>query len=590
MFIIFGMIVFLLFKTKIFAIIILGAYISIFYKSKGLVDSLILILLCLILSLSHSYLPEKEVYKGKVDKIHSYGFTLKGFAYRIYVSGDYKVGLDDKVSLTGFLEKEATPSFNRHIGKISNADILEHKERQSIRKTIYKQFPEQFEMLFSSSNDHIINSLGLQMMGIFAIYKLLYTRFLGELRYEKTFLLSLSFLFGRSFVWYRLLFKSFKISNNHQIVLLLIMFPNALFSPSFIYAYSLFLLSRLSNAFKHLNPSLLFAQLSLFFFNEWHASMLFIYPVLKYLSGCYALLILSACFIPPLNLLLSKTQTFGSLVLASSIYQRFLLRGTFHFMSFFILGFTKTTKDHVLMFLMMIIVLQHPPLARLTYIDVGQGDSTLVSLPFNVSHYLIDTGRKHAYRDVKKVLKKHGVKNLDYLVLTHDDADHVENKDVLLKEFYPKIVMEEKSQNIDLMQSQLQAHDFGDGNEDSIILSFKMHGLTYLFLGDAHKKQEEMLVKLDPNFKVDVLKLGHHGSDTSTSDQLLKIGKPSIGIISSKPSVYNHPRPEVMRRLLNHNVLAIQTSHEGDITFYSTPFMKWIKTSQGSFAIIDKGD
>ena len=109
-------------------------------------------------------------------------------------------------------------------------------------------------------------------------------------------------------------------------------------------------------------------------------------------------------------------------------------------------------------------------------------------------------------------------------------------------------------------------------------------------MGDAHKKQEEMILKENPNFQVDLLKLGHHGSDTSTSDQLLKVSRAKIAIISSKPSVYNHPRPEVMRRLFNHNILPIQTSIDGDIRVYSSALFQYIKTSGGSFAIIDKGD
>ena len=150
--------------------------------------------------------------------------------------------------------------------------------------------------------------------------------------------------------------------------------------------------------------------------------------------------------------------------------------------------------------------------------------------------------------------------------------------------------MEEKHQAIEFMHSHLQGHEFGDDNEDSIILSFELHGIRYLLLGDAHKKQEEFMVKYDPNIKVDILKLGHHGSDTSTSDQLLKVTQTKIAIISSKPSVYNHPRPEVMRRLFNHNVLPIQTSIDGNITVVSSTLFQYIKTSEGSFAIIDKGD
>ena len=590
MFIIFGMLTFLLFKNKLFACIAVSVYFLVFIKQKRTKESVLLILLCLILILSHNYLPDKETYSGKVDKLHSYGFTLKGKAYRIYVSGDYNLGLGDKVKISGELEKESSPSFNRHIGKIHDATIIKHKKRMNLKKIIYKHFPKQFEMLFDSDSDHIINSLGLQLMGVFAIYQVMYRRFFGTLKYEAIFLYTLSFLFGKSFVWYRLMMRTLKVPTNYQIVVLLIMFPNAMMSPSFIYSYSLYLLSEFSDEFDHFHPSLLFAQLSLFFFNEWHALMLFVYPILKYLAGVYVLLILIACFINPVHAVLLNMQSIGEVLIASAFYQRFLIRGNLHFLSFFILLFSKTRKDHLVIFLILIIFITYPPFARITYIDVGQGDSTLVSLPFNSSHYLIDTGRAYAYNEVKRALSRHGVFSLDYLVLTHDDADHVENKNRIIKDFKPKIVMEDKNQTIDFMHSHLQDTNFGDDNEDSIILSFNLHNIRYLLLGDAHKKQEELIMKRNPDFKVDILKLGHHGSDTSTSNQLLKLSNPKFAIISSRPSMYNHPRPEVMRRLYNHDVLPLQTSIEGDITIYSTAILQWIKTSRGSFAIIGKGD
>lgn len=590
MFIIFGVLSFLLFNNKIFACLALIMYMCVFFKNKAPKDFLILIVLCFIVTISHNYIPEKEIYTGKVEKLHSYGFTLKGPAYRIYVSGEYYVELGDKIKIKGDLEKEGAPSFNRHIGKMSDVEIIKHTQGKSLRKTIHKHFPHQFDMLFDAGSDHIINSLGLQLMGIFALYQLFYRRFFGSLRYEAFFLYSLSFLFGKSFVWYRLMMRTLKIPINLQIIVLLIMFPNAITSPSFIYSYSLYLLGKFTDEFDHLHPSLLFAQLSLFFFNEWHISMLFIYPVLKYIAGSYVLIILLGCFIPPLYTLLLSMQGFASLFLMSSFYKRFLIRGSFHVLSFFMLLLTKTKRDHLIVFLILIILVIYPPFARITYIDVGQGDSTLVSLPFNSSHYLIDTGRAYAYGDVKRVLKKHGVMRLDYLVLSHDDADHVENKDKIIQDFNPVNLIEDKNQPIEFMTSHLQDMNFGDDNEDSIILSFELHGIRYLILGDAHKKQEELIVRMNPTFKVDVLKLGHHGSDTSTSDQLLKSTNPSFAIISSRPSVYNHPRPEVMRRLYNHDVIPLETSKEGNITIYSSAILQWIKTSQGSFAIIGKGD
>lgn len=590
MFIVFGLLFFLLLKNQILAWFLLGMYLLLFHKNKWLKESLSLIIICLILSISHNYSPNKEMYQGRVDKIHNYGFTLKGWAYRIYVSGQYEVSLGDQVTVKGQIIKEDKPSFNRHIGKIEHGQILERKESWNIRKVIYEKHPEHFEFLFDASNDHLINSFGLQLIGLNALYSLLLQRFFGTVKFQRIFLLALSSLFGRTFVWWRLILKSFNLSINQQIIILLIIFPNAIRSPSFIYAFSLYLMGKFSDKFQALESSLLFSQLSLYFFNDWHAFMLLFYPIMKYLAGMYASLIVLACFIPPLNYFLAITQSLGQFFVSTKLYQIFQIRGSLPFASFFLLIFVKSKSDHIIFFLCMLLLVVYPPFGRITYIDVGQGDSTLISLPFNITHYLIDTGRSYAYQDVKQVLKKHGVKKLDYLILTHDDADHVENKEILCKEFSPHFLIDDKSQDIEFMLHHLADYSFDDGNEDSIILSFHLHGLNYLFLGDAHKHQEALMLKEFPRLKVDILKLGHHGSDTSTSNELLKVSEAKIAMISSKPSVYNHPRPEVMRRLFNHEILPIQTSEEGHITLYSSPLFQYIKTSKGSFAIIDKGD
>ena len=210
MFIIFGMIFFLIFTNKLYAFLVLSFYLAIFYKNKPKLDSILLFLLCLILTLSHAYVPKGDSYKGKVDKLHDYGFTLRGFAYKVYVSSDFKLGLGDKVTVSGQVTQEGGPSFNRHIGMIEEAKILKHKETKNIRKYIYNKHQKNYGLLFESESDHIINSLSLQMMGIYTVYCLLYQRFLGDLKYDKFFLLLLSSLFGRSFMWWRLFLKSSK--------------------------------------------------------------------------------------------------------------------------------------------------------------------------------------------------------------------------------------------------------------------------------------------------------------------------------------------------------------------------------------------
>lgn len=589
MFIIYGLLVFFLFESKVLSLLLLSLYIYICKDKRNKLELILLLSLVVLISLSHSYQPQSHNYSARVVGINDYSYTVQGFAYKARIKKDEDLRLGDKIKFTAIKNKDVASNYNRNLGLLEKVEILSKTEKFSIKRFINENFPEQYELLYKGEYESITDSLGLQILGLFTLYKLIMERLFSKAYFKYSFLYLLSCLFSRNFMWWKTLFKELGFSKNVQIVLLLFIFPDAIKSPSFIYSYSLYLISSFNNKNEEqLNPKLLFGQFSLYFFNEWNILQSIYYPYLKYVSALKVIFILLSTCIPSSMRLSKSLYQLISQYNSSSIYRLMTVRGNYPFLFFLFIILLRNRKEHLVFFTLSLIFVIYPPYARVSYVDVGQGDASIVSLPFNRKHYLIDTGRKFAYPQLKKNLKHHGIFALDYLILSHDDLDHVENKERIISDFQVKNIVDKKTQKVQFAQQHLVDYEFADENENSLILSFSIHGNNYLFLGDASKRQEKLLVKEIE--KINFLKLAHHGSKTSSSDELLSLESIKLGIISSDPRIYKHPSPEVMRSLYNHSILPLETSRLGDIRIISFPYLQYLKTSQFYFAIIQIGD
>jgi len=213
---------------------------------------------------------------------------------------------------------------------------------------------------------------------------------------------------------------------------------------------------------------------------------------------------------------------------------------------------------------------------NVSFINVGQGDSIL----FNVygKSLLVDTGGLH-YKDVAKdvlipYFKKHQVYTLDYLVLTHDDFDHSGGKDSLINNFNVSRVLLKRDdfpvtiKGITFINLNEEEHD--NENDNSLILYVKLGRFHVLLMGDASHKNEEALLKKYPHLKVDILKVGHHGSNTSTSEAFIAHYLPRYAVISvGYQNKYGHPSPKVLDILNKYNVTIKRTDVNGTISFNS---------------------
>lgn len=254
---------------------------------------------------------------------------------------------------------------------------------------------------------------------------------------------------------------------------------------------------------------------------------------------------------------------------------------------------------------------------EVTMIDVGQGDSILIQLPFNQGTYLVDTGgtlqfptdewkeRRNSFEVGKDILvpflKSKGITTIDKLIITHGDMDHAGGAFALLEQIKVKEVVFPHTAELSPLEISLfekckekrvsvyfasqgdrwragkwefvvlspKAKTTEDKNNASIVLYAQIGGLKWLFTGDLGVEGEEKLSAAFKNLKVDVLKVGHHGSKTSTGEKLLKKIKPKVALISvGLNNRFGHPHEEVVNRLRKHQVIIYRTDHHGAISYY----------------------
>ncbi|MCG3400971.1 DNA internalization-related competence protein ComEC/Rec2 [Staphylococcus massiliensis] len=248
---------------------------------------------------------------------------------------------------------------------------------------------------------------------------------------------------------------------------------------------------------------------------------------------------------------------------------------------------------------------------KLTFIDVGQGDSTLFETKKH--HYImIDTGgleHEHSSRKSSKsiterntypLLKRHGITHLDHLIITHPHKDHYgEIENLLQKVPIKHVIINKGSFEPSLLQAfetlsktyrfqltdvksmnQLQVDEvefnFLDGyidtsddpNEHSIVVLANINQYRLLFMGDATARNEEKLLNQYDLPHIDIFKVGHHGSKTSSSPKFIETIHPTFSVISSgKNNVYRLPNKEVVSRLLQHQTILYDTQKHEHVVF-----------------------
>ena len=214
---------------------------------------------------------------------------------------------------------------------------------------------------------------------------------------------------------------------------------------------------------------------------------------------------------------------------------------------------------------------------QVSFINVGQGDATLIQR--NSTAILIDTGGLNNLDVAKDSLipffKKNRIYNIDLLITTHEDFDHSGGVDSLIKNFtVHRYIKDYKSFPVNVGGITLNNYNiypdlWNEENDRSLVIGFKTRRFNYLIMGDAPKKIEEKIIQDNNSLPCDILKVGHHGSNTSTSEKFIKYLSPKVSVIScGKKNKYGHPHKEVLAILNKYRIVIRRTDLEGTITYW----------------------
>lgn len=234
---------------------------------------------------------------------------------------------------------------------------------------------------------------------------------------------------------------------------------------------------------------------------------------------------------------------------------------------------------------------------KVHFLDVGQGDSIFIELPTNET-ILIDASIKEASNKIINYLREEKVSKIDYVFATHPHSDHIGGMSAVIKAFdigqiympkavtttktYENLLLTIKDKNLKIKTAKAgntiidtddlklvvlapNQDSYESLNNYSIVLKLTYKEKSFLFTGDAETLSEK---EITGDVEADVLKVGHHGSRTSTSQAFLNKVNPSYAVISvGLNNDYKHPHQEVIDRLEKKNIKIYRTDQNGDIMF-----------------------
>src|SRR5699024_6103444 len=245
------------------------------------------------------------------------------------------------------------------------------------------------------------------------------------------------------------------------------------------------------------------------------------------------------------------------------------------------------------------------PIGTVTMLDIGQGDAFVIELPYRKGVIFVDAGANFTFNDfgssdkvykqiIKPYLYSRGINYIDAIFLSHEDIDHMGSVEYILRDMKVKEVIISDYYELDRQTVKLwkeygthirrlndkidingqvfqtigPTKDMKSPNENSLILYTKFGGMSWLFTGDSGKDSENEIIDRYQNLAIDVLKVGHHGSRTSTSKIFVNQLDPSYALISvGKKNTYGHPSADVLEILEKEKVQLFRTDLDGAVQF-----------------------
>ncbi|WP_165999606.1 ComEC/Rec2 family competence protein [Bacillus sp. Cs-700] len=256
--------------------------------------------------------------------------------------------------------------------------------------------------------------------------------------------------------------------------------------------------------------------------------------------------------------------------------------------------------SHLILLQMPYLVTAETNLVEVHFLDVGQADSIFIT--FGEETMLVDAGDNGDGGMVTNYLKELGVKQLDYLVATHPHHDHIGGMDEVIKGFevervlmpdvsyptthYKSLLKELKKKDIPVTTAQegvkiklgrrvsvqvvspSENAEYEDFNDYSAVLRLKHGNNRFLFMGDAGVEVEKQMLNgmKKKHLVSEVLKIGHHGANSATTEAFIKAVSPETAVISvGKDNRYHFPDNDVLQRLRGNNISILRTDQIGTI-------------------------
>ena len=267
--------------------------------------------------------------------------------------------------------------------------------------------------------------------------------------------------------------------------------------------------------------------------------------------------------------------------------------------TFILYKFEAKKYGYIFLFFIMLIIHFYINITSnpyITFISVGQGDSIFINVGNNKSNLLIDTGGLYNYnlhKNTINYLKSEGITKINYLIITHGDFDHMGEAINLVNNFKVEKVIFNcgpfndlekdlikvldkkkikyysciKELNIDKNKLYfLQTKEYDNENDNSNVIYTELNGYKFMFMGDASTTTEKEILDKYNLPDIDVLKVGHHGSKTSSGKEFIDEINPQYSIISvGKNNRYGHPNKEVLNNLANSKIY--RTDEDGSVMF-----------------------
>lgn len=257
---------------------------------------------------------------------------------------------------------------------------------------------------------------------------------------------------------------------------------------------------------------------------------------------------------------------------------------------------------------------------QIHFIDVDQADAILITQGNNAM--LVDAGENATKDEVKNYLTSQGITKLDYIVETHPHSDHIGAMYYIVDNFevgkalmsgkthttqvYEKLLKSIKAKNVEKIVPKLKDEftlgdatfeivgptyesDYGSElNNYSRVIKFKFGNNTFLLTGDAEEKSEQDMLASGIDLKCDLIKIGHHGSTSSTTEEFLNAVNPKYAVISvGKDNKHNLPDGRVMNMLKNYNIPVYRTDESGTIIVTSDGNKITLNKQPGTYNYID---